>query len=374
MNRGEGVYLWDTTGKRYLDFIQGWAVNSLGHSPKLIADTLFNQASTLLNCSPAYFNSPQLEFSDALVKNSCFDRVFLLSSGAEANESALKLARKYGKLHRNGAYKIITTLSSFHGRTLATMAATGKPQWKTMYSPMPEGFVHVPFNDLDAMKAAIDDDICAVMLELIQGEGGVNEADLSYITNLKKYCKEKAVLFIADEVQTGFGRTGSLFCYEQYGIEPDIMTLGKGIGAGFPMSAMLCKESLNIFEPGEQGGTYTGQPLASSVGLAVLNVIKDPLFLDQVKQQGDGIIKKLTVLMTRFPMSNIRGSGLLIAFDTTSSATDLAALCFEKGLIVNACSPHTIRLMPALIVEESHCDDMITILSHCFEQLMKDDK
>lgn len=374
MDRGAGVYLWDTSGKQYLDFIQGWAVNSLGHSPKLIADTLFKQASTLLNCSPAYFNTPQLQFSHDLVSSSCFDRVFLMSSGAEANESAIKLARKYGKVKKQGAFKIITTLSSFHGRTLATMSATGKTQWKEMYAPMPGGFVHVPFNDIEAMKSAIDGDTCAVMLELIQGEGGVNQADLTYIQTLKAYCEEQNVLFIADEVQTGFGRTGTLFCYEQYGIEPDIMTLGKGIGGGFPMSAMLCKEALNIFEAGEQGGTYTGQPLAAAVGRAVLTEINTQSFLDNVIRQGQFLRTQLDALSTTYPISKVRGNGLLIAFDTSISATDLATLCFESGLLINASGPHTIRLIPALIVDKEHCEEMLSILTQCLIRLTTDGK
>lgn len=255
MEKGEGMYLWDTDGKKYLDFIGGWAVNCLGHCPSVITDALNKQASLLINASPTFFNKPMIELAKLLTSISCFDRVFFTSTGAEANEGAIKLARKYGTKYLNGAFEIITTISSFHGRTLATMSATGKKHWQDLFGPRLPGFIHVPYNDIDAMSAAIGSNTCAIMIEPVQGEGGVNIASVAYISALRKLCDDKGILLIFDEIQTGIGRTGKMFAYEHYGIEPDIMTLAKGIGGGFPLSAMLAKEKLNIFDPGDQGGT-----------------------------------------------------------------------------------------------------------------------
>ncbi len=367
MEKGRGMYLWDTSGKKYLDFIGGWAVNCLGHCPEVISDTLCRQSQLLVNASPAFYNPPMLEFAQYLTAHSCFDRVFFGSSGAEANESAIKLARKYGRLKKNGAFEIIATDRSFHGRTLATMAATGKPQWAGLFEPKPKGFVHVPFNRLDAIEAAITPNTCAVILEPIQGEGGVYVADSAYVQGLRKLCDREGILLIFDEIQTGIGRAGTLFAYEQYGIEPDIMTLGKGIGGGFPLSAMLAKEALNLFEPGDQGGTYTAQPLAMAVGLAVVRTVVDSKLWDHVVQMGGIIQSKLAALQHRFPIHSIRGKGLLLAFDLTGvSATDLAARCLEAGLIINASGPQTIRLIPPYILQESHVDEMIRILESAF--------
>jgi acetylornithine/N-succinyldiaminopimelate aminotransferase len=239
MERGEGVYLWDLEGKRYLDFMGGWAVTCLGHSPAVIKEALLQQCGKLVNASPSFYNKPMIEFATLLTDTSCFDRVFFASTGAEANESAIKLARKYGKKFLNGAWEIITMNGSFHGRTLATMAATGKKAWEQLFEPKMPGFVHVPINDIDAVTASISPKTCAIMLEPIQGEGGVNEASHEYIRALRELCDRHKLLLIFDEVQTGLGRTGKLYAYEHYGVEPDIMTLAKGIGGGYPLSAML---------------------------------------------------------------------------------------------------------------------------------------
>lgn len=361
MVKGDGMYLWDTTGKQYLDFIGGWAVNALGHSPKVLSEAISDQAKTLLNASPAYYNQPMIDFATALTQYSCFDKVFFGSSGAEANEGAIKLARKYGAKFKQNAFEIITFEKSFHGRTLATMSATGKAQWKSLYEPKVPGFIHCPFNDLEAVKRAITPNTVAIMLEPVQGEGGVFSADPSFVQGLKNLCKEHQLLLIFDEVQTGFGRTGTLFCYEHYNVKPDIMTLGKGIGGGFPLSAMLCTKELDIFEPGDQGGTYMGQPLAMRVGLTVLNTILNEGVLDNVNRQHDLIVRLLTELQSVAPITNIRGKGLLIGFDI-DGAQDIAAACFEKGLIINACSPTTIRIIPPLIVSDDDIHALFGIL------------
>ena len=268
--RGEGSWLWDDSGKRYLDFIQGWAVNCLGHSPPAIAEALGQQAKLLLTPSPAFYNAPSLKLAKALVDRSCFDRVFFTSSGGEANEGAIKLARKYGALHRGGAYEIITFDGAFHGRTLATMSASGKKAFEPLFEPKVPGFPKARLNDLDSVKALINDNTVGVMLEPIQGEAGVWPATDGFLREMRALTKERGLLLILDEIQTGMGRTGKLFHYEHAGIEPDIMTLGKGIGGGIPLAALLATEAASCFQHGDQGGTFNGNPLMCAAGLAVL--------------------------------------------------------------------------------------------------------
>lgn len=369
MEKGEGMYLWDTDGKKYLDFIGGWAVNCLGHCPQAITDALREQSSLLVNASPTFYNKPMIEFAKLLTDISCFDRVFFTSTGAEANEGAIKLARKYGSKCLNGAYEIITTINSFHGRTLATMSATGKKQWEDLFKPKLHGFRHVPYNDIAAMADAVGKDTCAIMIEPVQGEGGVNIADAAYVKALRELCDEKGILLIFDEIQTGIGRTGTMFAYEHYGIEPDIMTLAKGIGGGFPLSAMLTKEKYNIFDAGDQGGTYTGQPLAMAVGFAVIKEVIGKRLPERAKMMGDYIKVRLGELMQKYPIKNIRGSGLLTAFDLPSpSGKKMMTECLKDGLIINSPQPSTIRLMPPLIVTKYDIDHMADILSGVFER------
>lgn len=370
MEHGEGMYLWDTDGKKYLDFIGGWAVTCLGHSPIVIKKALENQASILVNASPTFYNKPMIIFSKLLMENSCFDRVFYASSGAEANEGAIKLARKYGSKYLNGAYEIITTINGFHGRTLATMSATGKKQWENLFAPKIPGFRHVPYNDIDSIISSINKNTCAIMLEPIQGEGGVYVADKEYVDKIRKVCDEKGILLIFDEIQTGIGRTGKLFAYEHYGIEPDIMTLAKGIGGGFPLSAMLTKEKYNIFDAGDQGGTYSGQPLAMSVGIAVVNEIIDKGLVKNTEIQGNYLIKKLECLKSKYDLKCIRGKGLLIAFDLPEEkGAEVVQECLAEGLIVNSPRPLIIRLMPPLIVTKVEIDTMIQILTKVLDRL-----
>lgn len=371
MEKGEGLYLWDTDGKKYLDFVGGWAVTSLGHSPAVIAKALARQSKVLVNASPSFLNIPMIEYARLLVNRSCFDRVFFASSGAEANEGAIKLARKYGSLYRDGAFEIITTVNSFHGRTLATMSATGKKKWKTLFEPKVPGFIHVPLNDFAALKAAVNSRTCAVMLEPIQGEGGVFEVDFDYIRQLRQLCDEQGILLIFDEVQTGLARTGKLFAYQHYGVEPDVMTLAKGIGGGFPLAALLVKERFNIFEAGDQGGTYSGQPLAMAVGLAVMQEVLEKNLVDNAAMQGEYIQKKLRELAARFQLTNIRGKGLLLAFDLpTEQGAEVVAACLRQGLLVNSPQPATIRLMPALIVNTAEIDWMTEILANVLQEVL----
>ncbi len=364
--RGEGAWLYDHNGKRYLDFIQGWAVNCLGHCPAEITDALVKQAKTLLNPSPAFYNGPMVELAGLLTANSVFDRVFFANTGAEANEGAIKLARKWGKLHRNGAYEIITFDHSFHGRTLATMSASGKAGWDVMYAPQVPGFPKADLNDIASVEALITDKTVAVMLEPVQGEGGVIPASPEFMQALRKLTRERGILLIVDEVQAGMGRTGTLFAYEQSGIEPDIMTLGKGIGGGVPLAALLATESVACFEPGEQGGTYNGNPLMAAVGVAVLRKLLSAGFMESVQARGEYLKKRLLELSEKHGLKGERGCGLLRALildDERGPAIVKAALEMNpQGLLLNAPRPNLLRFMPALNVSEGEIDQMIEAL------------
>src|SRR5947209_16137639 len=284
--KGEGSYLWDDAGKRYLDFIQGWAVNCLGHSPPVVAEALAAQATLLLTPSPAFYNAASLKLAKALVEQSCFDQVFFANSGAEANEGAIKLARKYGALHKHGAHEIITFEGAFHGRTLATMSASGKKAFEPLFEPKVAGFPKAKLNDLASVKRLINDKTIAIMLEPIQGEAGVWPATDQFLRELRGLSQEHGLLLIVDEIQTGMGRTGKLFHYEHAGIRPDIMTLGKGIGGGVPLGALLATEHAACFTHGDQGGTFNGNPLMCAAGLAVLVEVGKPAFLKSAAETG----------------------------------------------------------------------------------------
>ncbi|MDB5797787.1 MAG: argM, partial [Paucimonas sp.] len=308
---GQGMWMTDHRGKRYLDYLQGWAVNCLGHSPQCVLDALDQQARKLLNPSPAFYNEPSIRLASMLTANSCFDRVFFANSGAEANEGAIKLARKWGKKNPNAngeaRFEIITFDHSFHGRTLATMSASGKAGWDTIFAPQVPGFPKAELNDLASVEKLVTDRTVAVMLEPIQGEGGVIPATREFMRSLRAFTKQQGLLLIVDEVQTGMGRTGELFAYQLSGIEPDIMTLGKGIGAGVPLSAMLCKEEVAVFEPGDQGGTYNGNPLMTAVGAAVLDALLAPGFLQQVQQAGEYLADTSMRLVEKHGLKGERG-------------------------------------------------------------------
>ncbi|MHB9118303.1 MAG: acetylornithine transaminase [Burkholderiales bacterium] len=364
--KGHGSWLSDRQGKRYLDFVQGWAVNCLGHSPAVLADTLAAQARKLINPSPAFYNGPAIELAALLAENSVFDRVFFASSGAEANEGAIKLARKWGQVHKRGAFEIITFENGFHGRTLATMSASGKPGWDTLFAPQVPGFPKASLNDLDSVAALIGPDTVAVMLEPIQGEAGVVPASVEFLQDLRRLTQQRGLLLIVDEVQTGMGRTGKLFAYEHAAIAPDIMTLGKGIGGGVPLSALLARENVCCFQPGDQGGTYNGNPLMAAAGLAVLRALLAPGFLESVAAKGAYLGQKLDEISARHGLGGERGSGLLRALvlkDENGPAIVEAARDHEpNGLLLNAPRPNLLRFMPALNVEWDEIDRMAEIL------------
>ncbi len=363
---GAGSWLTDHNGKRYLDFVQGWAVNSLGHCPPDVVRAINEQSARLLNPSPAFYNQPAMDLAKRLTSASCFDRVFFANSGAEANEGAIKLARKWGKLNRKGAYKIITFEHSFHGRTLATMSASGKAGWDTMFAPQVDGFLKAPLNDIDAVEKLIDDETVAVMLEPVQGEAGVIPASNEFMQGLRNLTRQKGILLIVDEVQTGMGRTGTLFGYQQSGIEPDIMTLAKGIGGGVPLAALCATEAVSCFEHGDQGGTYNGNPLSCAVGVAVFDAITAPGFLDTVKARSDQLSEGLIKISEKWGMKGERGSGLLRALlmdrpdgaQIVSIARDLE----PEGVLLNAPRPDVLRFMPSLNVTADEVDLLLQVL------------
>jgi acetylornithine/N-succinyldiaminopimelate aminotransferase len=361
--RGEGAYLWDDAGKRYLDFMQGWAVNCLGHSPAAIADALAAQAKLLLTPSPAFYNGPSLKLAQALVEKSCFDQVFFANSGAEANEGAIKLARKYGAKYRNGAFEIITFEGGFHGRTLATMSASGKKAFEPLFEPKVSGFRKARLNDLDSVKALISDNTVAVMLEPIQGEAGVWPATDQFLRELRALTKEHGLLLVVDEIQTGMGRTGKLFHYEHAGIEPDIMTLGKGIGGGVPLAALLATEHASCFDHGDQGGTFNGNPLMCAAGLAVLEYVSKPEFLKAAADAGLFLESELQKLSARHGLGEVRGRGLLLALDLKLPiGAAIVAEALADGVLINSPQPDALRFMPALNVTREEISLMVDCL------------
>jgi acetylornithine/N-succinyldiaminopimelate aminotransferase len=373
MVEGKGSWLTDNNGKRYLDFLQGWAVNCLGHGNPGMIEALNAQAKKLINPSPAFYNEPMIGLSDLLTQNSCFDKVFFANSGAEANEGAIKLARKWGQLNKNGAFEIITFDHSFHGRTLATMSASGKPNWDTMFAPQVPGFPKADLNDLDSVKKLVTDKTVAVMLEPVQGEGGVIPATKEFMRELRKFTKENNILLIADEVQAGCGRTGTLFAYQQYGIEPDIMTLGKGIGGGVPLAALLTTDAVACFVPGDQGGTYNGNPLMTAVGMSVITQLLAPGFLESVKAKGELLKSQLLKLCAEFNLEGERGEGLLRALmlgkDIGPKLVELARDRSPEGLLINSPRPNLLRFMPALNVSDDEIRQMCNVLRELLKEV-----
>lgn len=362
--RGEGAWVWDEEGQAYLDFVGGWAVDSLGHCHPAVSEAVTRQVHTLIQASNQFYTVPQVQLAELLVQNSCLDRVFFCNSGAEANEAAVKLARRYGELHLKRAYEVITTTGSFHGRTLAMVAATGQPRFQQPYVPLPTGFINVEYNSIAAIKAATTPQTCAVMLEPIQGEGGVNIASGDFLKAVRAWCDETGVLLILDEIQTGMGRTGTLFAYEQYGIEPDIMTLAKGLASGVPIGAILAREKASVFTPGEHGSTFGGNPLACAAGYATLKFIIDNDIPANAGATGQYLMGRLEGLKGKFPfVSEVRGCGLLVALEFNSDIAGVVVMaCLERGLLVNRLKPNALRFMPPLIIGRDEVDKAMGIL------------
>jgi len=356
--RGQGTTVWDEAGKEYLDFTGGWAVNNIGHCHPAVVEAITEQAKTLMQTSNAYYTIPQLKLARLLVENSCLDKVFFCNSGAEANEGAIKLARKYGRLHQNGAYEIITALNSFHGRTLAMIAATGQPQYQQNFQPLAPGFINVPYNDIDAIKAATTSNTCAIMIEPVQGEGGVNVPTESYHKDLRQWCDDNGLVLIMDEVQTGMGRLGSLFGYEKFGVEPDIITLAKGLGNGVPIGAFMSKLKTSVFEPGDHGSTFGGNVLTCAAAYAAAQVIVDEDISQQAQETGQYLAGILDGLKDRHSnIREVRGMGLLRAIEFTDDLSPIVvAAANNEGVLLNAVRPNAVRLMPPLTITREEID------------------
>ncbi len=370
VDHGKGIKIYDKDGREYYDFLAGVGVNSLGYGHPVYIKALQEQIEKVIHCSNNYYTEAQAELEKKLAKNSCCDKSFFANSGAEANEGAIKLARKYFRARGEDRYEIITAERSFHGRTLTTVTATGQEKYKKPFKPLPPGFKTVPFNDLVAMEEAITDKTAAIMLEPVQGEGGVYPASREYLEGIRKLCDEHGILLIFDEVQTGIGRTGNLFAYQEYGVEPDILTLAKGLGGGVPIGAFLARaEVADAFEPGDHGTTFGGNPLACRAAVTVLDIILEDGFLDRVKEKGEYFKRELQKLVDKYEdVIEARGLGLMLAleFSNKISAKDITMELFKKGFLVNAVQEHTLRFLPPLIVEKDDIDKLINAIEELF--------
>ncbi|CAM3691157.1 acetylornithine transaminase [Cohnella lubricantis] len=364
--KGKGSRLWDDQGKEYLDFMTGIAVTSLGHVPERVQNALVSQLDQLWHVSNLFYNPVQEKAAKLLTDNSCADAVFFCNSGAEANEAAIKLARRYHqKVLGNGRYEIVTLTHSFHGRTLATLTATGQDKVKEGFLPLPQGFVHVPLNDLAALEAAITDQTAAVMIELVQAEGGVHLADPAYVKAVRELCDRHGILLILDEVQTGMGRTGKLFAYEHYGIEPDIFTLAKGIASGFPVGAMLGKAALvPAFTAGSHGSTFSGTPIATAAIAATIETMLLEKAPERAAASGELLVSKLKQALAGLPnVTDVRGLGLIVGIECAGPVADIVAELHKRGLLVITAGPNVLRLLPNLLVTAEEIDEAVGIIA-----------
>jgi acetylornithine/N-succinyldiaminopimelate aminotransferase len=369
--RGEGTRVWDDQGNSYLDFVAGIAVNTLGHSDPGLVEAISEQAKTLIHVSNIFYSEPQIELAELLTQHSALDKVFFANSGAEANEGAIKIARKWGIEHRDGAYEIIAANDGFHGRTLATVAATGTPRYREPFGPQLPGFVFVPFDDVDAIKSATTPATAAVMLEAIQAEGGVNTPDADYLRSVRDWCDEQGILLILDEVQTGIGRTGTLFAYEQAGIEPDIMTLAKGLGGGVPIGCVLAKDHCDVLVPGDHGSTFGGNPLATAAGVHVMRRLLEGGVLDNARERGDQLEQRLRALEDTHDLATgQRGAWLLKGLELGADiALEVVNRAIPKGLIANPVRPDVVRFIPPLTVTAEEIDAAVDIIGDVLEEL-----
>lgn len=367
LDHGKGSYVWDTEGNKYLDFVAGIAVNSLGHDSKVIKDAIQEQSEKLIHCSNLYWIEPQIQLAKILVEDSCCDKAFFCNSGAEANESAIKLARKWGK----DRYEIISMKKSFHGRTLGSLAATGQEKYQKSFVPLIPGFKYVDFGDMECLKASISEKTCAIMLEVIQGEGGINTPEPEYLQEVAKLCKENNLLLIVDEVQTGIGRTGESFAYKNFGIEPDIISLAKALGGGVAIGAMLAKEDVaTAFEPGDHASTFGGNPLATHVAVKVCEKIFDQQFLQEVKKKGKYFTDKLSELKDEFPfVKQTKGMGLMLGLDIDIDGGLVVQKMLDKKILINCIGGKTLRFVPPLNVEEKEIDEAIAALREVFKEV-----
>lgn len=365
LSHGEGPYVYDNEGKKYLDFLAGIAVNLLGHAhPKLIA-AISKQAGKLIHCSNIYYTEVQTLLIEELAAVSGLDKVFIANSGAEANEGAIKLARKYGKTLHPERVEVISAKHCFHGRTLATLTATAQPKYQAGYEPLPGGFTYVDYNDIEALKAVVSEKTCAILLEPIQGEGGINMPSESYLQQVRQLCDETGALLILDEIQTGMGRTGTMFAYQQYGIVPDIVTIAKGLGGGVPIGAFIASHKVaNVFHSGDHGSTFGGNPLVCAAANAVLAEIKDAKLLHNATETGGYLLAALEKLQKKYPtiITAVRGKGLMVGAELTIEGRGIVNDCLEAGVIINCTAGNVLRFVPPLIIQPVHVDEMIAVL------------
>jgi len=365
LSHGDGPYVYDNEGKKYIDFLGGIAVNVLGHAHPVLVKAVSEQAGKIIHCSNLYYTEVQAILAQKLATLSGLDRVFVGNSGAEANEGAIKLARKYGKTIAADKVEIITADHSFHGRTLATLTATGQPKYQKGYEPLPGGFKHVPFNDIAALAAIMSAKTCAVMLEPIQGEGGVNIPDKDYLIKVRQLCDKYGALLILDEIQTGMGRTGKMFAYELFGVKPDIVTLAKGLAGGVPIGAFITTNKVAAaFTAGDHGSTFGGNPLACAAANAVFKVMEEEKLLENAQIIGDYLVDKLNALKSKYPalITEVRGKGLIVGAKLTLPGRDIVNNCLSQGAIINCTAGDILRFVPPLIITKDHVDEMIAVL------------
>jgi len=372
LNKGEGLKVWDLEGKLYYDFIGGIAVNALGYCHPKVVEAIKNQAEKLIHCSNLFYNEPQIILAKKLVEISCGDKVFFTNSGAEANEGAIKLAVKYFKEQNKGKHKIIYMKNSFHGRTIATLAATGKYKYQKDYLPLLPKFIQAIFNDLNSVKEAADDQVAAIMVEPIQGEGGINIASKEFIEGLRKLCNEKDILLIFDEIQCGLGRTGKAFAYQYYDIEPDILTLAKPLGGGLPIGALIAKENVaSSFKPGDHGTTFGGNPVACAAAIAYLKVLQEENLITKCKEKGEYFKKKIEELKEKYPefIKEVRVIGLMVGLEIEKNGSEVVKKCLEEGALINCTAGNVLRFLPPLIVKEEEIDYLIGVLDKIFKKI-----
>jgi len=369
LRSGQGVHVTDIDGRELIDLVAGIAVNILGHNHPALVRAVADQAATLIHTSNLYYTEPQLDLAELLIASAFPSRVFFCNSGAEANEAAIKIARKWGRMHRDGAHVIICAQGAFHGRTLGALAATANPRYREPFEPLPKGFVHVPYNDVGAFEAAIDGDTCAVMLEPIEGESGVVPLEPGKLTEIRRLCDERDVLLILDEIQTGMGRTGRWWAHQHEQAVPDVMTVAKSLGGGVPIGAVLAAPRADVFEPGDHGSTFGGGPLACAAAVAVMRTVEREGLVAHAAEAGDYLAESLSALRDRgAPIAGVRGRGLMLGIGLTSDiARDVAAAALDAGLIINAIGTRTLRVVPPLIITRDEIDEALARLGTAFD-------
>jgi predicted acetylornithine/succinylornithine family transaminase len=372
LTKAKGASVWDSDGKKYLDFFPGWAVSGLGHCHPLVVKAIKEQAARILHVSNNYYNLLQAELAKTIVKNSFDGKVFFSNSGAEANEAAIKLARRYFRLIKGqDKFEIISMENSFHGRTLATITMTGQTKYQEGFAPLPEGFRYVPFNNFEVLKAAVNDKTAAIIIELVQGEGGINVADKDYVWNVRNLCNQRDILLIIDEVQTGMARTGAMFAFKLFDIAPDIMTLAKSLGGGMPVGAtVIARRYADVLQPGTHASTFGGSPIVCAAALAVFEAIKKEKLLNNVKEAGGYLAGLLNALKDKYGfIKQVRGLGLMLGVELNMEGKDIVQKCIDKGLLINCTHQKVLRIMPPLDVTKNQIDKAIGILDEVFHKI-----